>query len=55
MKSRRGGKRTRGKNTPEDSYMYATQYPHCNSWPNCTAGTLDHSLHILKAWMLQSG
>ena len=41
--------------TPSDSYHYATQYPHCDRWPNCTAGTLDHSLHILKAWMLESG
>ena len=41
--------------TPQDSAQYVRPYPNCPHWPNCTAGTLDHSIHILKAWMLQTG
>jgi hypothetical protein len=31
------------------------QYPNCTGWPNCTVGTIDHSLHILYAYMTGGG
>jgi hypothetical protein len=41
--------------TPADSWMYHSVYPNCVQWANCTAGTLDDSLHILYAWMTGGG
>jgi hypothetical protein len=41
--------------TPGDSWHYEPQFPHCTGWPNCTAGTIDHALHILYAWMTGGG
>jgi hypothetical protein len=41
--------------TPADTGYLLVANPKCLGWTNCTAGTVDHPLHILYAWMTGGG